>query len=96
MCVTDPAYLSLDVDWSQCAEAARRGVDVQVAGEVLSAGGRRSLEHGVRVERVVDAEVQVRHAAVTGRRQHLGQHGDHAVLVLRQPRVPVDQQNRDE
>ena len=38
MCVTDPADLSFDVDWTQSAEAAGAGVNAKVAGQMLSVG----------------------------------------------------------
>ena len=88
VCVADPANLSLDVDGSQRAEATGARVDAQVTGEVLPVGSRWGVEDGVGVERTVHPEVQVCHAAVAGRCQDLGQHRHHAILVLRQPRVP--------
>lgn len=57
--------------------------------QVLPVGHRRRLKYGVRVEGVVDPEVQVGHSTVAGCRQDLGQHGDDAVLVLRQPGITV-------
>lgn len=89
MGVANPADLPLDVDRTKRGEPAGAGVDAQVTGEVLTVGGRRGVEDGVRVERTVHAEIQVGHSAVAGRRQHLGQHRHDAVLVFRQPHVPT-------
>ena len=92
MRVADPADFSFDVDRAQRPEASRAGVDAKVAGEVLPVGRRRCVEDGMRVDRAVDPEVQIRHSAVASRRQHLGQHRHHAVFVLRKPHIPVHQQ----
>jgi len=89
MRVADPADVAFHVDRPQRAEAAGAGVDAQVTGEVLPVGGGRRVEDGVGVQRTVDPEVEIRHSAVAGRRQHLGQHRHHAVFVLRQPDVPA-------
>ena len=86
--LAQPADLLADIERPQLGEAGRARLDAQKAGQVVAVGVRRAVEDRVGVYHVADLEVEIGKAVAAGG-EHLGEHRDDAVLVLREPLVRV-------
>ena len=83
--VAQPTDILADEQRSEAGESAGVVLHAQEPRQVLSVDAGVRVERRLGVHRVADLEVEVR-VAIRTVGQHLGEHGDHSVLVLGEPR----------